>query len=163
MSTAGIVQIVEATLREYGLEPESLSVELTEHDLFDSKGAGLQVLCALRAMGVSISLDDFGTGFASMGYLTSLPLDVLKLDRSFIAGLPDDAVSAKVVSAIVALAHSLGLRVVAEGVETARQRDYLVERACDELQGFLISAPLTAAELSHFRTHWAPHQHRCWG
>jgi len=163
LSGAGTVQIVEATLHEYGLDPESLSVELTEHDLFDSKGAGLQVLCDLRTMGVSISLDDFGTGFASMGYLTSLPLDVLKLDRSFIAGLPDDVVSAKVVSAIVALAHSLGLRVVAEGVETARQRDYLVERACDELQGFLISAPLNAAEFSHFCTRWEPHQHRRWG
>jgi len=154
LSTAGTVQIVEASLREHGLDPESLSVELTEHDLFDSKGAGLQVICALRAMGVAISLDDFGTGFASMEYLTSLPLDALKLDRSFIAGLPDDPVSAKVVSAIVALAHSLGLRVVAEGVETVRQRDYLVERACDELQGFLISAPLNAAEFSHFRTKW---------
>jgi diguanylate cyclase (GGDEF)-like protein/PAS domain S-box-containing protein len=163
LSTAGTVQIVEATLREHGLDPESLSVELTEHDLFDIKGAGLQVICALRAMGVAISLDDFGTGFASMEYLTTLPLDVLKLDRSFIVGLPDDAVSAKVVSAIVALAHSLGLRVVAEGVETVRQRDYLVEQACDELQGFLISTPLNAAEFSHFRTRWEPHQHRHWG
>jgi diguanylate cyclase (GGDEF)-like protein/PAS domain S-box-containing protein len=151
LSTVDIVPVIEAALRNHGLSPKNLSVELTEHDILDSKGTGLEVIKALRRMGISISLDDFGTGFASMEYLASLPIDILKLDRAFIEELPDDQVSAKIVSAMIGLAHSLGMRVVAEGVESPNQRDYLIKRHCDELQGYLISAPLNAAGFSKFR------------
>lgn len=151
LSTMDIVAVIETALREYELASKYLSVELTEHDVLDSKGTGLEVIMALRALGISISLDDFGTGCASLEYLTSLPVDVLKLDRTFVVGLPDDAISAKVVVAMIGLAHSLGLRIVAEGVETVRQRDYLLAQTCDELQGFFISAPLNAAAFSGFR------------
>ena len=151
LSTMDIVSVIEAALRDHGLSPKNLSVELTEHDILDSKGTALEVISALRTMGISISLDDFGTGFASMEYLTSLPIDVLKLDRAFIDELPDDHVSAKIVSAMIGLAHSLDMRVVAEGVESLSQRDYLVKQDCDELQGYLISAPLSADKFSKFR------------
>ena len=150
LSRTDTALVIETALRDHDLHSRNLSVELTEHDVLDSKAAGLEVISALRAMGISISLDDFGPGFASMESLTSLPVDVLKLDRTFIAGLPDDQVSAKVVSAMVGLAHSLGMRVVAEGVETARQQDFLLGQTCDELQGFFISAPLDALAFGSF-------------
>lgn len=151
LSTMDIISVIEAALHDHGLSPKHLSVELTEHDILDSKGTGLEVIGALRRMGISISLDDFGTGFASMEYLTSLPINVLKLDRAFIDELPDDHISAKIVSAMIGLAHSLNMRVVAEGVESLNQRDYLVRQACDELQGYLISAPLNAAGFCKYR------------
>lgn len=151
LSRQGTVDAIASALREHALEPGSLCVELTEHDVLDSKGAGLEVINALRAMGISISLDDFGTGFASMEYLISLPVDVLKLDRTFVAKLPDDPVTVKVVGALLGLAHSLGIRVVAEGVESISQREFLLEQQCDELQGYLISAPLNAAAFNRYR------------
>ena len=102
-------------------------------------------LDGLRALGVELSIDDFGTGFSSMSYLRRFPLDELKIDKSFISGTPGDAVDLAIVKAIIALAHSLDLRVVAEGVETEAQRTRLLALGCDIFQGYLCSRPLPAA------------------
>ena len=113
-------------------------------------------LRAIRDMGVNIAIDDFGTGYSSLGYLAKLPVNALKIDRSFIITMTRNADSMTIVSTIVSLAHSLSLKVIAEGVETEEQSKYLKLLKCDEIQGYLISKPLPAAELVAFLQKPAP-------
>jgi len=108
------------------------------------------VLRQLKARGIGIAIDDFGTGYSSLAYLKRLPVDALKLDRQFVAGLPSDADDAPIARAIIAVAHSLGLRVIAEGVQTPAQREFLAGLSCDELQGYLCSPALAADECARF-------------
>ena len=110
----------------------------------------VQQLKALRELGIRISIDDFGTGYSSLAYLKRLPIHTLKLDRSFVRDIEIDPNDAEICSATIALAHNLGLTVVAEGVETEMQRDYLMEHGCDYLQGYYFSKPLPADEISRF-------------
>ena len=107
----------------------------------------LATLLELRTLGVRIAMDDFGTGYSSLGALTSLPIDTLKIDRSFVSGIQADSRNSKVVSAILALAHSLNLEIVAEGVEVQAELDYLSERNCDVVQGYLLGRPLCTASM----------------
>jgi EAL domain-containing protein (putative c-di-GMP-specific phosphodiesterase class I) len=102
----------------------------------------------LKALGVRIAIDDFGTGHSSLSYLKRLPIDVLKIDRSFITGLPSNENDASITKAIITMAHSLGLKVVAEGVENQQQLTFLAENGCDEAQGFLFSRPVSAREVT---------------
>ena len=125
-----------------GLDAGDLTIELTESMLMDGIDGSLRTLEMLRAIGVSISLDDFGTGWSSLSYLKRMPLDELKIDRSFVSGLPGDAGDAAIVRSVIALASSLGLTVVAEGVETREQADWLAAAGCDALQGWLFSKAL---------------------
>ena len=125
-----------------GIEPALLTIELTESMLMDGIDGSLRTLEALRALGVSISLDDFGTGWSSLAYLKRMPIDELKIDRSFVSGLPGDAGDSAIVRSVIALASSLGLTVVAEGVETREQADWLAAEGCGLLQGWLFAKAL---------------------
>jgi EAL domain-containing protein (putative c-di-GMP-specific phosphodiesterase class I) len=136
---------VRRVLQETGMPPDLLVLELTESTLIDNVGQRVEDLQQLRKLGIGIALDDFGTGYSALSYLRTLPIDVLKIDRSFVRHVDVNPVDASIVNAIVAMAHSLGLRVVAEGVETAAQLRVLAESGCDVAQGFLFARPVPAA------------------
>lgn len=139
-------QMIERVLRESGLEPRYLELELTESMLMQDAEVAIPALKALGAMGIEISIDDFGTGYSSLSYLKRLPIHALKIDRSFVCDIPADHDDAAIAMAIIAMAHNLGIRVIAEGVETAAQQGFLVDHYCDAMQGFHLSTPLPAAE-----------------
>lgn len=133
---------IGGALESSGLDPERLEIELSEAMLRDDTLDTLLALAAVRDLGVGIALDDFGSGLASLSMLKRLPLELIKLDRSLIRTLPDDAEDGAIVHAIVETAHALGLGVVAEGVETEAQRALLAAMGCDEAQGMLFCPPL---------------------
>jgi EAL domain-containing protein (putative c-di-GMP-specific phosphodiesterase class I) len=137
-----IVEFVRGILRETGMKPHRLALELTESALIENVQQHRDALQALRRDGVGIELDDFGTGYSSLSYLKQLPVDAVKIDRSFIRQIDVSSADAAIVSAIIAMAHSLGLRVVAEGVETTAQLQVLGRHGCDVAQGFYFSRPL---------------------
>lgn len=132
----------------YGIAASEFEVELTESVLMADPERACRVLEQMHAMGVSISIDDFGTGYSSLSYLKRVPAQTVKIDRSFISGLPDNKDDAAITQAVIAMAHSLGLGVVAEGVETDAQLQMLRHMGCDEAQGYLLGRPLPAAELA---------------
>jgi EAL domain-containing protein (putative c-di-GMP-specific phosphodiesterase class I) len=133
-----------------GDEGYGVDLEITETALLQDLEGTSRKLRELRSAGVRIALDDFGTGYSSLGLLSTLPVDVLKIDRSFVAGLPAERASMTLTSSIIALASAFGLRTVAEGVETAEQLDALRRMHCSHSQGFLHCRPLPAADLEHF-------------
>ncbi|MCU6496951.1 EAL domain-containing protein [Rugamonas sp. A1-17] len=158
---ADLVRVVETALAASGLPPELLELELTESMLMHDARRTQRTLAALKSLGVRLAVDDFGTGYSSLSYLKSFPLDYLKIDRSFVAGLPDDRNDGAIVRAVIAMAHTLGLKVIAEGVETAGQLDFLRTQRCDEVQGFFYSRPLAVAEMTTYlslrgRPAWPP-------
>ncbi|KNZ32560.1 MAG: diguanylate phosphodiesterase [Methylibium sp. NZG] len=138
----GFIDAVAQVLPADGLDSGMLELELTERMLMDDMTEVKQRLMRLRAMGLSISVDDFGTGYSSLGHLKNLPIDKLKIDRSFIRDLPDARNSVAIASAIIQMGRSLGMTVIAEGVETAAQGEFLAAQGCDEIQGYLVSPPL---------------------
>lgn len=142
-----LAELVLRILEETGLEPKYLDLELTESSIMSNAQATIDVLTRLKAVDVTISIDDFGTGFSSLSYLKRLPIDTLKIDRSFVSDLTTDPDDAALVMAIVTLAHNLRLQVVAEGVETEEQLRFLRLLRCDEVQGYLFSKPLAAEGL----------------
>ena len=141
----GFAETVARVLIEVGVPGEWLELELTERMLMDDIGTAPATLTALRALGLSVSVDDFGTGYTSLAHLTQLPLDKLKIDQSFVAKLPGDAGAVAITRAIVQMAAGLGLHVSAEGVRNQAQWDLLAGWGCDELQGEMIGAPMAAA------------------
>jgi diguanylate cyclase (GGDEF)-like protein/PAS domain S-box-containing protein len=141
----GLLARIEHCLLQSGLEPAALELEITERLLMSDSETVLPILRALSAMGVRISVDDFGTGYSSLSYLKRFPLHNLKIDRSFVAGLPDHRDSIAITQAVVAMAHSLGMNVTAEGVETAEQAAFLRAIDCDKQQGYLYSRPVGAS------------------
>ncbi len=138
---------VGGALESSGLDPERLEIELSEAMLRDEEVETLLALAALRDLGVGIALDDFGAGLASLSMLKRLPLEQIKIDRSLVRTLPEDAEDGAIVRAIVDTAHALGLGVVAEGVETEGQRAMLAALGCDQAQGILFSPPVPAEQL----------------
>ncbi len=142
-----LVDTVARVLRATGLPPSALELEITESTLMRDRHGAITTLEALHALGVSVALDDFGTGYSSLSYLKRFPLDKIKIDRSFVADLPDDPDDVAIARTIITLGKTLGLTVLAEGVETPAQRDFLLREGCDEAQGYLFARPLTAAEL----------------
>jgi diguanylate cyclase len=137
-------------LTRYGVPPQAIELEVTESVLLDDHEQVAEELSSLRAVGVTLSLDDFGTGYSSLSYLKRFRFDVLKIDRSFVAGLPDSAEDVLLVKAILAMAKGLDLRVVAEGVETQDQLTFLSGQGCDLSQGYFLSRPLTDTAYSSY-------------
>ena len=144
------IDIVTQALRDANLEPKYLELEITESTIMRDPDEAITILYILKNMGIKISVDDFGTGYSSLNYLKRIPLDSLKIDRSFVMHIESSASDQAIIKAIIALGHSLELNVIAEGVETDRQLTFLREWGCDELQGFLLSRPFPAQELPEF-------------
>lgn len=145
-----IAGALERALRLTGLTPELVTVEITESLLLASGEEVLNKIRRIRALGAKIAMDDFGVGYASLSYLKHFPVDILKIDRSFVAGALDNGEDARLIEAIIALGHSLGMTIVGEGVETSGQMDFLRERGCDLVQGYRFSPPLTADRFRAF-------------
>jgi diguanylate cyclase (GGDEF)-like protein len=145
---AELPRVVNNLLQMYRLPPRSLELEVTETGLMEDISTAAQHLLSLRRSGALIAIDDFGTGYSSLSYLKSLPLDKIKIDKSFVQDLLDDDDDATIVRAIIQLGKSLGMQVIAEGVETAEQEAYIISEGCHEGQGYHYSKPLPARELS---------------
>ena len=145
---ADLVAQVEAALADAGLPPQGLELELTESVLMDNAAAALDSLGRLTSLGIRLAIDDFGTGYSSLAYLKRFRVDRLKIDRSFVRDVTSDPEDATIVEAVIQMARGLGLRTLAEGVEDAATRDFLVARGCDEVQGYLFGRPVPAAELA---------------
>jgi diguanylate cyclase (GGDEF)-like protein len=144
---SNFLEAIQGALLEFDLEPQYLEIELTESTVMGNAEGSIEILEQLSRMGVVVSIDDFGTGYSSMSYLRKFPIDKLKIDRSFISELTTNPADASIVRAIISLAHSLRLKVVAEGVETPEQLQRLRELGCDQYQGFLMSAAVDAQEI----------------
>lgn len=143
----GLIQRVEDLLREYRLDPQLIEIELTEGMLMRNIDHASHVLNRLKGLGVRIAMDDFGTGYSSLARLKSFPLDVVKIDRSFVRDIHHDASDAAIARAIIAMAETLGFAVVAEGVESIEQMEFLARLGCNVMQGYLISPPAPAEDL----------------
>jgi len=143
-----IVTFIEQTLREIDLPPQQLEIEITEGMVMYGAELVRERLTDIRALGVSLAIDDFGTGFSSMSYLKTFPVDSLKIDQTFVAGIPSQREDIAITMAIIRLAHSLNLTTVAEGVETDAQLEFLTRRNCDQVQGYLLSRPVSAEDLT---------------
>jgi EAL domain-containing protein (putative c-di-GMP-specific phosphodiesterase class I) len=142
------VSLVKTILDESGLPPEYLELELTESTIMERAVKNIQTLQELKNLGITLAIDDFGTGYSSLSYLKHFPIDRLKIDRSFVSDLNTDGDDAAIAEAIIVMAHSLKLDVVAEGVELEEQFDFLHSRNCDTLQGYLMSHPLSVEDVT---------------
>jgi predicted signal transduction protein with EAL and GGDEF domain len=154
---------LEKVLAKYSIDPTLLVLEITESAIMDDPQRALQTLNRLHAMGLKLSIDDFGTGYSSLAYLKRLPVDELKIDKSFVMNMESDLQDAKIVHSTVDLAHNLGLTVVAEGVESAKSWKLLDSLSCDEAQGFFIAKPMPGAQFATWAKQWSPpdttHEH----
>ena len=149
----GLLKDIDDILRDAGLPPDVLEIEITENIALNYDEAAV-VLQKLRDKGVKLAFDDFGTGYASLSYLTKFPLSRIKIDRSFVGKITDDAEDAAIVRSLISMAHNLGLEVIAEGVETTGQAAFLLNERCEEAQGYLYAKPLAADAFETFlRTH----------
>ena len=153
--TAALPGRVAGTLKRYRLDPSWLELEITESTLMHDIERVIGIMDRINDLGVSLSLDDFGTGYSSLSYLKRFPIQTLKIDRSFTMGIPDDASDCAIASTIVSIGRKLGHRVIAEGVETLEQLEFLREAGCDEVQGYLYAAPQPAYEFERaLRENW---------
>jgi EAL domain-containing protein (putative c-di-GMP-specific phosphodiesterase class I) len=145
---SGLPSMIEEILAKTGLQAQALELELTESTVMTSAEENQQTLRALKRMGVLLAIDDFGTGYSSLSYLKHFPIDRLKIDRSFVQDITDNADSATIAETIITLAHSLKVKVVAEGVETRQQMEFLRTRQCDEIQGYYFCRPSSGEDLT---------------
>jgi EAL domain-containing protein (putative c-di-GMP-specific phosphodiesterase class I) len=146
----GLIETVEQALGSTRWDAQWLELELTESVIMENAEETIRVLNELKAMGVTLSVDDFGTGYSSMAYLKRFPLDVIKIDKSFINDITTDPSDATIVKAVIALARGLELTSIAEGVETEEQLNFLRDHGCDQMQGFLVNRPVPAEQMESF-------------
>ena len=144
----GFIDTLDKIVRDCGMQASSLEVEITESLLLEATSTVEAMLRNLKSIGVQIALDDFGTGYSSLAYLKRFPVDVVKIDRAFVKDLPADEGSAAITAAIIAMAHALRKKVVAEGVATAEQAAFLGRLQCDHIQGYYLSVPLSPVDLA---------------
>lgn len=144
----GLVDLIKSVVKEHGIEFENLKAEVTESTAMKDFSTTIKILNDLSELGIQVSIDDFGSGYCSLAYLKKFPLDTLKIDRAFIKDIPRDPNDMAISSAIIAMAHSLELRVIAEGVETQEQLSFLKSHHCDEIQGFIFSKPVPGEEFT---------------
>jgi EAL domain-containing protein (putative c-di-GMP-specific phosphodiesterase class I) len=147
---AGFVDGIVEALAQHGTDPHRLTIEITESVVMGNTRATLATLDDLKALGVNLSIDDFGTGYSSLAYVKNFPVNTLKIDRSFVSDIADDATDQAIAKTIITLAHSLGMRVIAEGVETEAQFDKLRSFGADAMQGYLFSRALSAPNFERF-------------
>ena len=141
---------LKRNIEEYDLDPKLFGIEITERTLFDVCETTIAELEKIRDMGMKISIDDFGTGYSSFSYLNKLPITTLKIDKTFIDDLTENEYNQKIVDSIIALGHSLDLKIVAEGVETIEQFKYLKKRKCNSIQGYLFKRPLHSSDIHSY-------------
>ena len=139
---------IEQLLKQHQLKAGDLQLEITENFIMSQAEEALAVLYQLKKLGVQLAIDDFGTGYSSLSYLKRLPLDILKIDKSFIRGLPDDPHDAAIARAIIALGRSMQLAIIAEGVENQAQQRFLAAEGCEQIQGYIVSLPLPPEEFA---------------
>jgi len=154
LSSPGLVDSIRQTLADTGLSPHRLELEITESAIIQSVDVAQRVLTTLRTLGVRVALDDFGTGFSSLSHVRTLPFDTIKIDSSFVSDAAVRADSGAIVRAITSLARDLGIRTIAEGVETERQLDWIQSAGCDEAQGYLFSRPVPKAAAQMLLRDW---------
>jgi len=147
---SALLEVVGRVLEETGLPPDGLELEITESSLMLDTDRAIETLGKFKNMGITIALDDFGTGYSSLSYLKRFPVDALKIDYSFVKNIFVNAEDAAIVKAIIAMARSLRMKTIAEGVETEEQRVFLREQGCDEVQGYLAGMPRPPAEIEPF-------------
>ena len=147
MADKGLVDFISETVRKSGLTPASLELEITESAVMSNQDHAAKVLNQFKDMGFHLTMDDFGTGYSSLAYLKRFPFDTVKVDQSFVRGIPENSDDCAIVEAIIAMAHSLHLKVVAEGVETREQLDFLRKLGCDQIQGYYFSKPIPSNEV----------------
>lgn len=141
---------VQHVLSAFGLSPEDLEIEITERQAMDVQQSGIHTLMELRSLGIQIALDDFGTGYSALSYLNDLPVTSIKLDKSFLRGIPDDALRSAVARLVIELARTLGLDVIAEGVESHRQLEFFLRERCTAIQGFFVAKPLPPDQVTEW-------------
>ncbi|MNV72462.1 Phytochrome-like protein cph2 [compost metagenome] len=144
-----LLERITQLLDSNSLAPGLLQLEITENFIMNQTEDALSILHQLKALGVQLAIDDFGTGYSSLSYLKRLPLDTLKIDQSFVRGLPSDPHDVAITRAIIALGRSMQLTVIAEGVETKAQELFLAAEGCEQIQGFVLSRPLAADAFAH--------------
>ena len=147
----GLVSVLKAAMDEYSVSPSRIGIEITESRIMEDLVDSVAILSAVKDLGMTVYVDDFGTGYSSLNYLKRLPIDVLKIDKSFVEGVLEDRNDAAITRAVIGLGRSLGMAVVAEGVETREQLDFLRQNGCDGIQGYLLSPPLPPGETLRFR------------
>jgi len=147
---------IKAVLDETGMAPEMLELEVTESSIMHNAARAVKMLTAIKDLGVRLAIDDFGTGYSSLAHLKRFPIDTLKVDRSFIREVSNDAEDRAIAEAIIAMGKTLSLTVVAEGVETPEQQAFLSGCLCDEMQGYYFSTPVAAQDFAELVRGYAP-------
>jgi diguanylate cyclase (GGDEF)-like protein len=151
-----LFDVIARTLAETGLAPHRLELEITERIFMEDSENTLATLRRIKQLGVRIAMDDFGTGYSSLSYLRSFPFDKIKIDRAFVSDVSERNEHVVIVQAVVSIARALGMTTTAEGVETEAQNQFLAALGCDEVQGYLFSAPIPIEKLAEFMTNWVP-------